>query len=62
MAADLDKFISPDLPKFVESVFDSGSEDAHPWPLFASDRNSRICLEHSRRSGVSAPQKGDLYA
>ena len=41
VSTDLDQVISPDLPKFVESIFDSGSglEDAHPWPLFASDRN-----------------------
>jgi hypothetical protein len=39
ISADLDKIISPDLPKFVESIFDAGLEAAHPWPLFASDRN-----------------------
>jgi hypothetical protein len=39
VSADLDQVISPDLPKFVESVFDTGLEGAHPWPLFASDWN-----------------------
>jgi hypothetical protein len=37
--ADLKEVISPDLPKFVESVFDRNPEDVHPWPLFASDQS-----------------------
>jgi hypothetical protein len=39
VAADLEQVKSPDLVKFVESIFDAGLEVAHPWPLFASDQN-----------------------
>jgi hypothetical protein len=51
IASDMDQIASPDLVRYVESIFDHGLKGAYPWPLFCENH----CFPHY--AWTSAGQK-----